>query len=379
MGPFLDRRKTKSAYADVQVELTRMVFDGVTATVVTGGVAIVGATAIMAARYRDPVLWSLSMTIFALLAWRLLVVRAFNAEPENGLNARKAARWELLFGLATILYSAAIAAVPVYVFRSHQTDAEGWCAMGMFAIVSGIGGRVAMRPWIAQTAGLIMLLALGWVLLRSDVLLVRCSVSSVLAYFVLHCQSVQSKFAMVVDQIRTKRQLADLAEQDALTGLANRRRFESHLRIACQRAVEFAILYIDLDKFKAVNDTFGHAAGDALLKAVADRLRAAVRATDLIARLGGDEFAILQSMPVSEDSARALAARINRDMAAVFEIDSLHLRIGASIGIRLVTDPAEDAATLLSSADRALYAVKKEGGGGFAFAQQTELSQLQTS
>jgi diguanylate cyclase (GGDEF)-like protein len=184
---------------------------------------------------------------------------------------------------------------------------------------------------------------------------------------------------MVVDQIRTKRQLADLAEQDALTGLANRRRFESHLRIACQQAVEFAILYIDLDKFKAVNDTFGHAAGDALLKAVADRLRAAVRATDLIARLGGDEFAILQSMPVSEDSARALAARINRDMAEIFEIDSLHLRIGASIGIRLVTDAAQDAATLLSSADRALYAVKKEGGGGFAFAQQTELSQLQTS
>jgi diguanylate cyclase (GGDEF)-like protein len=368
MVPFPDRRNIQSAYADVQVELTRMVFDGVTSTVVTGGVAIVGATAIMATRYADPTLWCLSLAIFALLAWRLLVIRAFGAEHQAELNARRASRWEFLFGVATILYSAAIAAVPIFIFNSHEKDAEGWCAMGMFAIVSGIGGRVAMRPWIAQTAGLIMLLALSYVLLRSDVLLVRCSTSSVFAYFLLHCQSVRSKFEMVVEQIRTKRQLADLAEQDALTGLANRRQFESRLKIACQHSVDFAILYIDLDKFKAVNDTFGHAAGDALLQAVAARLRAAVRSTDLAARLGGDEFAVLQSAPVNEDSARTLASRINEDMAAVFEIEGHPLRIGASIGIRLATDSAKDAAELLSGADSALYAVKKSGGGGFNFA-----------
>jgi len=368
MVPFPDRRSTQSAFADVQVELTRMVFDGVVATVLTGGVAIVGATGIMAARYSDPVLGCLCFAIFALVSWRLLIVRAFNAEPADELRAAEAYRWEFVFGMATVLYSVAIAAVPIQVFRSHEADAEGWCAMGMFAIVSGIGGRVAMRPWIAQAAGLIMLLSLSYVLLRSDVLLVRCSTSSVVAYFFLHCQSVRSKFAMVVDQIRTKRELADLAEQDALTGLANRRQFESRLRIACQHSAEFGILYIDLDKFKAVNDTFGHGIGDALLQGVAARLRAAVRSTDLAARLGGDEFAVLQSAPVNEDSARTLAARINQDMAAVFEIEGHQLRIGASIGIRLATESAHDAAMLLHSADNALYLVKKNGGGGFSFA-----------
>jgi diguanylate cyclase (GGDEF)-like protein len=214
-----------------------------------------------------------------------------------------------------------------------------------------------------------MLLALCYVLLRSNLLLVRWSTSSVLAYLLLYCESVNSKFAIVVDQIRTKRKLADLALKDPLTRLSNRRHFESRLSAACQQSVEFGILYIDLDKFKAVNDSFGHSIGDALLQAVAARLREAVRSTDLIARIGGDEFAILHFAPVDEDSAQALAARINQDVAEVFEIEGLQLRIGASIGIRLVTDAARDAAMLLRSADNALYLVKKSGGGGFSIAR----------
>jgi diguanylate cyclase (GGDEF)-like protein len=379
MVPFPDRRNTESAYADIQVELTRMVFNGLAATVVTGGVAIVAATAIMAANYSDPALWGISIAIFSLVSWRLVLIRAVTAEPDAELTATKAYRWELFFGLSTILYAAVIAAVPLHVFRSHEANAEAWCAMGIFAIVSGIGGRGAARPWIAQIAGAIMLLALSYALLRSDALLVRCSTSSVLGYLFFHCQSVRSKFVMAVEQIRTKRQLADLAQQDPLTGLANRRHFESRLGLACQQASEFAILYVDLDKFKAVNDSYGHGVGDVLLQAVAARLRKAVRGTDLIARIGGDEFAILQAAPVTEDFARALAARINHDMAEVFEIEGLHLRIGASIGIRLVTDAARDAAMLLRSADSALYLVKKNGGGGFSFAKQSALASLQTT
>ncbi len=356
-----------------------MAFDGVAAAVLTGGIAIVAATALMAARYSDAFLWGLSIAAFVLVSGRLLLIRTFKAIPEAVLTAEKAYRWELVFGLSTILYAAVIAAFPLRVFGSHETDAEGWCAMGIFAVVSGIGGRVTMRPWISQGAGGIMLLTLGYVLLCSDVLLVRCSTSSVLGYLFFHCESVRSKFAMVVEQVRTRRKLADLAQQDHLTGLANRRQFESRLGIACQQASEFGILYIDLDKFKAVNDSFGHGTGDALLQAVAARLREAVRGTDLVARIGGDEFAILQPAPVSEDSARSLAARINQDMAAVFEIDSHQLRIGASIGIRLATDVTRDAAVLLRSADIALYAVKKSGGGGFCFAESSPFGSLQVA
>jgi len=379
MVPFPDRRSKESAYADIQVELTRMVFSGLAATIIAGGVAIVAATAIMAADYSDPVLWGLSISLFSLVFWRLVLIRAFKAEPDDRLDARRAYRWEFFYGISTILYAALVAAVPIHVFRSHETNAEGWCAMGIFAVVSGIGGRGAARPWIAQVAGIVMLLALSYVLLSSDVLLVRCSTSSVVGYLFFHCQSVRTKFTMAVGQIRTKRQLANLAQQDTLTGLANRRQFESRLSVACEQSVEFGILYIDLDKFKAVNDSFGHGTGDALLQLVAARLRAAVRATDLVARIGGDEFAILQSTPISEDSARALAARINRDMAEVFEIDTHQLRIGASIGVRLVTDTVRDAGMLLKSADSALYLVKKNGGGGFSFAQPTAFGPFQAT
>jgi diguanylate cyclase (GGDEF)-like protein len=379
MVPHPDRRKTESAYADIQVELTRMVFNGLAATVVTGGVAIVAATAIMAAHYSDPVLWGLSVSIFSLVFWRLVLIRSFKVKPDAELSASKAYRWELFFGFSTVLYAFVIASVPVHVFCSHETNAEGWCAMGIFAVVSGIGGRGAMRPWIAQVAGLILLLALSYVLLRSDAMLVRCSTSSVLGYLFFHCQSVRSKFVMAVEQIRTKRQLAALAEQDALTGLANRRHFESRLKFACQNSLDFGILYIDLDKFKTVNDSFGHGTGDALLQAVAARLRAAVRETDLVARIGGDEFAVLQFAPVSEDFARALAARINRDMAEPFEIETRQLRIGASIGIRLVTDAVRDAVLLLNSADSALYAVKRSGGDGYSFAESSNLGSLQSA
>jgi diguanylate cyclase (GGDEF)-like protein len=364
-----DRRARQSKYADVQVELTRMVFDGVMPTVLTGGISIAAATAVIAAHYADLMLWWLAVAIFGLLFWRVLVVRAFYAVPDDKLTADAAYRWELLFGISTLLYSCAIATVPIHVFGNHESMAEGWCAMGMFVIASGIGARVALRPWIEQSSGMVMLLGLSYVLLRSDAILVQCSTSSVLAYLYLYCDSIRAKHGIVVDQIRTKRQLVDLTQRDALTGLANRRHFETRLTAACGQAGEFSILYIDLDKFKAVNDSYGHGTGDILLQLVAERLRGAVRGGDLIARIGGDEFAILQSAPSTEATARALATRINQDMAAVFEIEGHALRIGASIGIRLATEREKDAAALLRHADSALYSVKKSGGGGHLIAE----------
>jgi diguanylate cyclase (GGDEF)-like protein len=365
-----DRRAKQPKYADVQVELTRMIFDGVMPAILPGGISIVIATAIIAACYADVLLWWLAVAIFGLLFWRVLVVRAFRSVPDHDLNVETAHRWELLFGVATLLYAVAIACVPVHVFQSNESGAEGWCAMGMFAIASGIGAPVALRPWLTQSAGLILLLSLSYVLLRSDARLVQYSASSVFAYLYLYCDSIQAKHRIVVDQIRTKRQLVDLAQHDALTGLANRRHFESRLAAACTQSGEFGLLYIDLDKFKAVNDNFGHGTGDALLQLVAHRLREAVRGTDLIARIGGDEFAILQAAPATEASARALATRINQDMASVFEIDGHQLHIGASIGIRLATEQEKDAAALLRNADSALYNVKKRGGGGHLIASQ---------
>lgn len=357
-----------SRYADVQVELTRLVFDNLMGTVAIGFVGVVSALFFMAFHYPDSFLWWLGAAAFLTSCGRMTVIYLFSREPRLDMGAAEAGRWELAYGTATMLYTLSFAINTLYCFRYHDNGARNWAAIGTFAFSSGISGRLALRPWIAQVSGLIMLAALAYSLMRSEDVLVRCSVFAVLLYIYLYCTSISVKFDILVDKIRAQRQLAELAERDALTGLANRRSFENRLALACRLGVTFAILFIDLDKFKAVNDLYGHATGDALLQSAARRLLLAVRESDLVARLGGDEFAVLQAAPATAATAETLAARINRDMASSFEIEGRQLQIAASIGIRLAAADEADAPVLLRSADTALYEVKRMGGGSFTLA-----------
>jgi diguanylate cyclase (GGDEF)-like protein len=134
--------------------------------------------------------------------------------------------------------------------------------------------------------------------------------------------------------------------------------------------VETALLLLDLDRFKAVNDTLGHAIGDKLLCRVVDRLRATVRKSDLVARLGGDEFAILQRSPKQPDAAKALAQRLVDLVGRTYLVDDHILNIGVSIGIALPPTDGTDPDRLLKSADLALYRAKEEGRGRFRFFEQ---------
>ncbi|WP_426956856.1 bifunctional diguanylate cyclase/phosphodiesterase [Muricoccus radiodurans] len=164
-----------------------------------------------------------------------------------------------------------------------------------------------------------------------------------------------------------------LAMHDALTGLANRamlgQRLDEEEARARRGSEPFAVLCLDLDRFKPVNDTHGHAAGDRLLRGVADRLRGAVRETDLVARLGGDEFVIVQSMAGQPDAARVLAQRIVAALAQPFDLGEVEATISTSIGIALYPADGATGEELLRAADVALYRVKQEGRCGFAFFQ----------
>jgi diguanylate cyclase (GGDEF)-like protein len=121
------------------------------------------------------------------------------------------------------------------------------------------------------------------------------------------------------------------------------------------------VLCIDLDRFKAVNDTLGHSIGDALLRAAGDRLQASARPTDLVARLGGDEFAIVQVGTEQPFGATALATRLIAEIAKPFELDGHQVVIGASVGISIAPNDGSDPDTLLKNADLALYRVKNDG------------------
>jgi diguanylate cyclase (GGDEF)-like protein/PAS domain S-box-containing protein len=176
------------------------------------------------------------------------------------------------------------------------------------------------------------------------------------------------------DVTAQKRLLADALQRarfDGLTGLANRDAFIDDLNKAIaltkRGAPDFAVMFLDLDRFKSVNDTFGHAVGDELLRQVAVRLRRTLREVDVVARVGGDEFAILLSGAGKPADVGRLAAKIVGVLAAPFEIQDQVVQSGVSIGIEICGPEAPDATTLLLHADTALYRAKSRGRATYEF------------
>jgi diguanylate cyclase (GGDEF)-like protein len=167
------------------------------------------------------------------------------------------------------------------------------------------------------------------------------------------------------------RHVQDLAERDSLTGVANRRMFQLSLErvlAASPRAARTvtAVLFIDLDDFKVVNDTLGHAAGDALLVSVTERITRSVRETDLVARLGGDEFAVLTDDAPDLHRSVAVADRLVRDLRTPYLIDGHHVVVTVSVGIASTSEDAATASDVVRQADLAMYMAKLNGKGRFA-------------
>ncbi|MEL6868258.1 MAG: EAL domain-containing protein [Pseudomonadota bacterium] len=205
-------------------------------------------------------------------------------------------------------------------------------------------------------------------------------------------QSEKNGLAVVRDVTEQKEAVSkihQLAYYDSLTGLPNRQFFSSELRACMERCKEsqeqFALLYVDLDHFKRINDTLGHTTGDELLKMVADRLQRCLRATDVlalrddneaymegnIARLGGDEFTLIIHGAESVDNIENVANRIIDTLKVPFEFSGHEFVVTPSIGIAIYPSDGEDEETLLKTADVAMYQAKQAGRSGYSFCTET--------
>ena len=198
-----------------------------------------------------------------------------------------------------------------------------------------------------------------------DVAAMRAGASDFLEKARFDSQLLDRTFRYAIEQKRNERHLASLVERDDLTGLYNRVGFSeklgSALAVADRTDHMLAVLFLDLDRFKHVNDSLGHPVGDALLREVGRRLSDCCRVTDVIARMGGDEFAIVATHLKHEDGAGYLAEKVLAAMARPFDLSGHVVHVGISVGVTTYPNDVGDADQLLMNADMALYRAKEEG------------------
>jgi diguanylate cyclase (GGDEF)-like protein len=186
-----------------------------------------------------------------------------------------------------------------------------------------------------------------------------------------HPELLARSVRYAIERKRTEERLTYLAQYDHLTGLVNRSLFRDRLVQAMARSKRLqqpiGLMLLDLDKFKAVNDTMGHDVGDELLKAVSERLKSCVREIDTVARMGGDEFTIILEGVSSEAGIVVVAKRIAESIASSFDLKGRSISIGVSIGITVYPHDDHGVDELLRHADAAMYRAKQHGGSGFQF------------
>ena len=175
----------------------------------------------------------------------------------------------------------------------------------------------------------------------------------------------------ITHRLESQARIQHLAHYDALTGLPNRTLLADRMQIAIGNAArnsgKLALLFVDLDRFKLVNDSLGHGIGDKLLKAVAERMQGSVRHTDTVSRLGGDEFVVLLGQVKAADDAARVASKLIAVLSKPYEIEEHELRLSASVGISIYPDHGAEAGVLLRNADASLYSAKDAGRNRYHF------------
>ncbi|PZO55170.1 MAG: GGDEF domain-containing protein [Alphaproteobacteria bacterium] len=363
---------------DVYAELVDILYRSM-APLINMGVVVTCVGALLYTMTEDLAVAALTAASIVVTVARVALNSAYKRRrAATPLTFPEVKRWELRFTISSVVAASALGALIGRAIAVGDGAVPLLASGLMFGYAAGAVIRLSVRP---VTVGLSLLAVVGLSLLgfvpnfdhsEAHYRFAYMSMALLILVFALGTgEMVNHLYRTTLEQLMTKSMLSHLARRDPLTGLANRlslrERFDQDILQARESGDLIALHFLDLDRFKAVNDNFGHPTGDALLKMVAGRLSNVLREGDTAARLGGDEFVILQININEPSEAAVLARRIVREISAPYRVEGRELQIGASVGIALAPQDGVDLDHLAARADEALYQAKTTKRGTIGF------------
>jgi diguanylate cyclase (GGDEF)-like protein len=358
----------------VLAELVDILFISLLPIIVIG-LTITCIGTLIALRDGDAVIWALVIAAIAVSIFRGLVIAAYHRQKRAPQTAEPALVWERRYAIGSYTFAMLFGLFNARALATGDPLVAMLITAMTFGHGAGLVARAAVRPTICVVS--LMLSVVPTVVglsiyiagVSDSYTKAACAVLALLivGFAVASLETVAHTYQTTLQRLLNNRDLAIMAGRDALTGLPNRSllraRLDEGIAKAGQTGELLAFHYLDLDRFKTVNDMLGHSAGDALLQAVADRLKSVLRVGDTAARFGGDEFVVVQSGVQRPDEARLLARRIVRVLSAPYNLDGEEAWIGVSVGIALAPRDGLDLEGLAARADAALYRAKHKGRG----------------
>ncbi|QDX25077.1 GGDEF domain-containing protein [Sphingomonas suaedae] len=351
------------------IAIVRSLFATLTPTVIMA-MAFLGVGTLVALETRDPLLTLLIAggavavvaRLYVLLRYRLIALG-------NAFDLSAARHVEQLFAIPYLAFAAIFGAFSTRAFHVAGAESHMLVIGLVFGYAAGVAAGIFLRPWIALPSIAMAVIPTGAAALIT-LKPTYVAVGALLLLFLMGgIHSMLRNYRVATAEITARAAFATLARVDALTGLENRLSLREAYDRVMDRAGQDGFLVVhclDLDRFKAVNDTHGHPVGDALLKAVSDRLRRVLREGDVAARIGGDEFVLLQA-GAHPGEADLLARRVARTVAESYSILGHQISIGTSVGYAIHPQHGRDLDELIARADEALLRAKRTGGGIAAY------------
>lgn len=366
---FTRRRPDVDKEAPIRAELVDHLYAS-TFNVVFIGFAAAFFCSLIARSANDAVFSAFTVIALLIAALRFAIDRAYKYYRES----RTTRFWELSHSAGSLMFSVLVGAIGTYTFWRGPEEAQLFSAVFLVSYCTGIVTRLAVRPKLAIACVKIAALPYVVVLLFHPLFLYKMLALFLLMMSMASLQLIRTSYRLTFDVLITRAELAALAGSDPLTGLANRFTVDQQLqRLFLGQQVRpghaVAVHFIDLDHFKAANDTFGHAVGDAILVEVARRLNELLPQNAIAARRGGDEFLVIQPhLDTSRDAVR-LAERITASLSQPYAVMGQDVTIGASVGVAATENQQETPQRLIVAADHALYEAKRKGRGIVEFSE----------